>query len=173
MNFSEYLITVAGGAALGIVADIFTEAFSGRRRGVEKYINFGITVCIVSCMLLPLTKLFGKGYEIFPQNTFSDAYGATSASDDSLYILERECEEKLSEKIQLEAGINVSGICIEMKKEGDNPVIESAVIELFPEDSGKLSLVEEIASVALGAKPCVRINGTEYKTDDALKSSLE
>lgn len=160
MDFSGYLLTVAGSAALGIIADIFTDAFSQEKKGIDKYIKFGITLCIVSCMLLPLIGFFGNddAGSLIPD--ISENFTQGTSYDDGLYILERECEEKLSEKIYLETGIKVLSISIEMKTEDNTPKIDSAVITLSAADGDKIQIVEETAYKAIGTKAEVTVSET-------------
>ncbi len=160
MDFSGYLLTVASSAALGIIADIFTDTFSQGKKGIDKYIKFGITLCIVSCMLFPLIGLFGNGDVASFVPDISGSFAENASYSDGLYILERECEEKLSEKIYMETGIKVLSIRIEMKTEDNTPKIDSAEIILCAADGDKIRVVEEMAYKAIGTKADVTVSET-------------
>jgi len=93
----EYLVNVAGAAALGVIADLIVPHISKRRPGMERTVKFGIAVCIASCVILPILKPFSYGEITAISFKNHDKY--QSSKEDELYILERECEMELSEKI--------------------------------------------------------------------------
>ncbi len=150
MDLSGYLLTVAGGAAFGIIADILTDAFSKSKRGTDKYINFGVTLCIASIMILPPLRLFGGGADIDFERYFTQGTESTHTTSDSLYILERECEEKLSEKLYTDLGIKVTDISIEIEMRDGTPYVLNAAIVLSPSEEEKKTTVLECARTALG-----------------------
>lgn len=157
MDISGYFLTVVGSAALGIAADILTDAFSKGKHGIEKYIKFGVSMCIASCMLLPLIRLFATNTNISFDKYFTKGSESTYAENDSLYILEYECEEKLAEKIYTEIGIKAADISIEMEMQSDIPNIIGAEITLSSCDADKSSAVIEAARNALGTNTEITI----------------
>lgn len=142
-------MTVAGAACAGIVADIVKDAFCIRGKGIEKYIRFGITLCITCVIVLPFTKAFkniGTAFAYFPGYS-GEAYECES---DSLYILEKECEEKLKNEITSQIGIVPADITVEMVLSDNIPHIIKAVVTVFPEDAEELETIKQISFKALG-----------------------
>lgn len=157
MNISDYLMTVTGAAFSAIAADIVSEAFMKGKNGLEKYIRFGITVCVASCMLLPLTGTF----DIIKDSLGNMEYALESGYDDSeentMYILEKECEEKLSEIIYSETGIKPVCISIKITTEDGNPDKVQAAVTLALCDADKSEEIKRISDAALGTCVSVRI----------------
>lgn len=152
MGFSNYLLTVVGAAITAVAADVVNSSVSKKTKGLEKYIKFGIVLCVVSCMVLPLVKLFDTGVQLIPDMVITDTENTTSTENDSLYILERECEEALVEELIAKTGIKPVSVSIEMKWDKDCPVIEKALV-ILPKgcDDDKNTVAQETEK-ALGAK---------------------
>lgn len=151
MDLNEYLMTVVIASSLGIVADILNSSLSQRWKGMERYIKFGITVCVASCMVIPFLKAVNGG-EIISDEEIRAEYDMRNVNvDDSLYILEKECGDKLCEKIIAVTGINPVSVSIEMKMKDDIPVIDKALI-ILPKDCGKNDEVAEVVGNALGTE---------------------
>ena len=99
MNVSEYLLMVVGASSAGIIADIVNSSVSNRIRGLEKYIKFGVTLCIASCMVIPLMNITKGDEWLELKTTPYNEYTNNDAVYSENYILERECEEELFNEI--------------------------------------------------------------------------
>ena len=150
MEIKEYLMTVASAASAGICADILNDAFCSRRKGMEKYIKFGITVCIVGVMVIPIVKLVLKTDVDFTENYPDFAENICDTEKDSMYILERECAENLETVIKEKTGIVPCEIRIEMTYQNEVPSITRTVIVLDKSDAAFCENVKQISHEALG-----------------------
>ena len=152
MGFSNYLLTVVGAVLTAVVADIINSSVSKKAKGVEKYIKFGIILCVLSVLVLPLVRLFGDAPELIPKTQITDAGNTGIIENDSLYILEKECENALEEELIAKTGIKPVSVSIEMKWGNDCPVIEKALIIIPKGSDENKSMVAEEAEKALGLK---------------------
>ena len=166
MGFSNYLLTVTLAALAAVVADVVNSAVSKRTKGLEKYIKFGITLCVVSCMIMPLLKLSFSDIKIIPDAVQTDA---ANSDNDSLYILERECEGALSEELISKTGIKPVEVIIEMKWDNDCPEIVKALIVLPKGCDDHKNTVDMETEKALGLKAEIIMEET-YEGNNTEKS---
>lgn len=152
MNISEYLLMVVGAASAGIIADVVNSSLSRRVKGLEKYIKFGVTLCVASCMVLPLLNITkSDGWLLFETVPYGEyIYNDTMYNEN--YILERECEDKLFDEILIQTGINPISISIQIETEENKPVIKKAEVVLRKEDMQNLEIIQEAVVAALGTE---------------------
>ncbi len=149
MTINDYLTTIAAASALGIVADIINDAFLKKNRGIEKYIKFGITICIASSIILPLLGIWNVGsIDLSASGEYQTAYNENT--DDGLYILEAECESGLTDAIITETSAVPLSVEIEMALNDDVPILTCAKVVLEKSDYDKKELVEKTALEAIG-----------------------
>lgn len=152
MNVSEYLLMVVGASSAGIIADIVNSSVSNRIRGLEKYIKFGVTLCIASCMVIPLMNITKGDEWLELKTTPYNEYTNNDAVYSENYILERECEEELFNEIFKKTGITSVSISIQIEREENKPIIKKAEVILRKDDVGSLEIVKDVAQAALGTE---------------------
>lgn len=126
----EYLFTIVCVAAIDLLT--YFLSFSVNNESFDRYIKIALKVCMLSVIIYPV--IGSKSYDIIQDSiNIEESYlDEKTLSENSLYILERECEEKLSEYIFQKSGIKPIDISIQIeKKETENGVsIKEATIKM-------------------------------------------
>ncbi|MBR5308932.1 MAG: hypothetical protein IKU43_09180 [Clostridia bacterium] len=149
MGFNEYLLTVTAAGAIGVVSDIVNTSYSGRIKGLAGYIKFGTAVCVVACIVIPLLT-FGKSGELYGIINEIPKITESNYTENSLYLLERECEEKLVTEITEKCGITLSDTEISLKWNGERPCLERVVLTVESLTPENRVILEEAVRSALG-----------------------
>ncbi len=160
MKINEYLLGIVCAASLGTVSDIVNDSFLSHRKSVVKYIRLGVTLCVVACIIFPLTKSF-KNNVVFDFDYKTELPIYDGANVESNYVLERECEYKISEKIFEEIGIKPLSVSIKIETEAEKTYVSEAKIVLKEESAEYAEAIKNIANMALGAETVI-----EYESGD-------
>lgn len=154
MKINEYLLGIVCAASLGTVADIVNDSFLSHRKNVMKYIRLGITLCVTACIIFPLTESIKSNVTFdFNYKTELPSYAKTNV--ESNYVLKRECEYKISEKIFEETGIKPLSVSINIKTEAEKTFVSEARIVLKEESAEYAEAIKNIANKALGAETVI------------------
>ncbi len=145
----EYLFTIVCIAAVDFL--IYFLSCTVNNHSFDRYIKIALKLCMLSIIIYPIA----------PKESFADIYDRIEIeekytdekelSENSLYILERECEERLSEYIFQKAGIKPRSVSIQIeKKENENSVnIKEATIKMPKIAEDKNEELKKIAAEAL------------------------
>lgn len=156
MKINEYLLGIVCAASLGTIADIVNDSFLSHRKNVVKYIRLGITLCVAACIIFPLTET-----ERIKSNDTFDFYYKTELPSyektnvESNYVLKRECEYKIFEKIFEETGIKPLSVSIKIKTEAEKTYVSEAKIVLKEESAEYAEMIKNIANKALGVETVI------------------
>ena len=149
---NEYLTSVVFAAGLGVLSDIITVSYGKTSKGTEKYVKLAVSLCILACIILPAAK--SVDYEALFVNFEAEESYNSVAADESLYVLERECEDKTSSYIFEKTGIKPIRVVIDMKTENRNNAVSITKAEtcILSENKDCENMVRLSAKEALGVE---------------------
>ncbi len=154
MSINDYLVSVVFASGLGILSDIITVSYGKTAKGTEKYVKLAVSLCILACIILPAAKSVDYDALFREYNISQSGENVNVIVSDSLYTLERECEEKTSDYIFEKTGIKPNRIVIDMESGSKNNSVSiiKAEIHILTENKKYEEKVRSAAAEALGTE---------------------
>ena len=132
-EIKEYLIAITICCIVGGLADIITSSFSEKYPDIEKVVSLGITLCIISVILIPV--LNKPWQDIIEKELAEYEYDVDNGKTDSSEFLEIEIEMMTKEYILKKTGINPIYVGIEIEVNENNVAVKDAEVKLEKDSS--------------------------------------
>lgn len=145
----EYLFTIVCVAVVDLLT--YFISCSASNSSFDRYIKIALKICMLSVIIYPIVGSEGLDNILNEVDTEERYIDETVLSENSLYILEKECEEKLCEDIFQKTGIKVTNVSIQIeRKEADNGIrIKTAKIIMPKKCEGRNEELKKIVTEAL------------------------